>query len=125
MNFNTMYENRYYCNHYSFGEKDVYFYVINSMWFEHGWKMVLIIPAVPLTHDELEEMKKAPRVRISHELLTDESKEGEVIKVIQSLSSVTFSLRLRYGVLFIVIHNSSVSDFISSNLAIQQITTYH
>ena len=87
--------------------------------------MDLIISDVPLTHDELEEMKKAPRVRISYELLQDENKEGEVIKVIQSLSSVTFSLNLSFGVLFIVIHNSSVSDFISSRVAIQQITTYH
>jgi hypothetical protein len=56
--------------------------------------MDLIISDVPLTHDELEEMKKAPRVKISYELLYEESKEGEVIKVIQSLSSVTFSLKL-------------------------------
>ena len=87
--------------------------------------MVLIISDVPLTHDELEKMKKAPRVMISQELLTDERKEGEVIKVIQSLSSVTFSLKLSGGVLFIVIHNCNVSDFISSMVAIQQITTYH
>jgi hypothetical protein len=54
--------------------------------------ILFVCEELPLTHDENDELRAAKQVWIDSELLNDQKNEGEVIKVIQTLSSTTYHL---------------------------------
>jgi hypothetical protein len=54
--------------------------------------ILFVCEALPLTHDENEEIHTAKQVWICSELLDDQNNELQILEVIQTLSSTTYQL---------------------------------